>query len=258
MDSTKAACSDYQPHSRQPATSTCHIFSASKAHPFEEAKHSSNLCKRSGINKGLIKTRFLGVRQRPSGRWVAEIKDTSQKLRLWLGTFDKAEEAAAAYDSAARLLRGRNAKTNFPVGHGVMGTQENCSLLRKNPRLYNLLQHAVLKNQARSRSVSTWRCPSTSSNQGRYNETETGSTVVFDTLVDETFNACGSSLSDQNNDRALNINDFVFPSSCSSSSKVYSSVVVAPSFSTCFNEEDRPLEEKGSYSTECGTSQGAQ
>ncbi|KAK1304328.1 Ethylene-responsive transcription factor RAP2-11 [Acorus calamus] len=60
--------------------------------------------------------RFVGVRQRPSGRWVAEIKDSSQRVRLWLGTFDTPEEAARAYDEAARALRGENARTNF-VGH---------------------------------------------------------------------------------------------------------------------------------------------
>ncbi|KAG0479272.1 hypothetical protein HPP92_010130 [Vanilla planifolia] len=38
--------------------------------------------------------KFVGVRQRPSGRWVAEIKDTTQKIRMWLGTFETAEEAA--------------------------------------------------------------------------------------------------------------------------------------------------------------------
>ncbi|KAI3927396.1 hypothetical protein MKX01_027627 [Papaver californicum] len=57
--------------------------------------------------------RFVGVRQRPSGRWVAEIKDTIQKIRVWLGTFDTAEEAARAYDEAAYLLRGSNTRTNF-------------------------------------------------------------------------------------------------------------------------------------------------
>lgn len=57
--------------------------------------------------------RFVGVRQRPSGRWVAEIKDSLHKLRLWLGTFDTPEEAARAYDTAARALRGPHARTNF-------------------------------------------------------------------------------------------------------------------------------------------------
>ncbi|XP_057497391.1 uncharacterized protein LOC130782119 [Actinidia eriantha] len=60
-----------------------------------------------------IVRRFVGVRQRPSGRWVAEIKDSSQRVRLWLGTYDTPEEAARAYDEAARALRGENARTNF-------------------------------------------------------------------------------------------------------------------------------------------------
>ncbi|KAH6782886.1 Integrase-type DNA-binding superfamily protein [Perilla frutescens var. hirtella] len=66
--------------------------------------------------------KFRGVRQRQWGSWVSEIRHPLLKKRIWLGTFETAEAAARAYDQAAVLMNGHNAKTNFPIA--INGSNE--------------------------------------------------------------------------------------------------------------------------------------
>jgi len=176
---------DVAPEAATAAAAAAVEVSSSSPQSVSEAEQVA--AKRGKVISGEKDTRhpvYKGVRRRPWGIWVTEIRRPKKKTRIWLGSFASAEMAARAYDAAALALRGPAALLNFP--------ESSASLPRPADLSDKSIQAAAT---AAANMMSTTATPSSPAAAGAGSSSRVGPSVAMLEANENTGNVEGSSSS---------------------------------------------------------------